>query len=268
MFPQVPCALVVGQRESVTSLVEFGHGIFGNRGIALDKWLQRSANREGWLVWSADWRGLSIVDVIGMWRLATHDMSEYRNIEAAVIQSFASKTALRLALPSILEQEGCRLKLCGISTLSTQTTNSISGHSDVIALFPNETAGVVLSTTKEASDVDVPFHLRSDSSLTTSPVTSFAITSRRMISSSPSSSFSSTFPSSSTSTVDISKVSSLNTAYIGHSMGSIIGVAWVAFAGYARSAHIAGGSPFSFVVGRSAAFALMQLAFDLQFYKR
>lgn len=218
---QVPCSLTRGLHKNVSSIVEFGHGIFGNRGIATDDWLQKSANTQGWILWSADWRGLSTNDVLGMWRLATHDISEYRNIEAGVLQSYASKTAIRMILPSLLQEEGCRLGLCKIdSLLSSANVSPLSQHS------VHHDVNSLRASTSQTNSVNILQNL------------------------------------------DLTEIKRIATAYIGHSMGAIIGSSWVIFTGYSRSAQIAGGSPFSFIVGRSAAIDLLKLAFDLQLYKR
>ena len=210
-FLQVPCSLVRRDLANISSIVEFGHGIFGNRGIATDKWLQRSSNTQGWIVWSSDWRGLSTVDVLSMWRLVTHDIEEFQNIESAVVQTFATKIALRLFLPRLMQQESCTLKLCNI-----EKGNAMGGT----------------KTTRKSS---------------TSANTDFT---------------------DSGSHLAALNVDHIETAFIGHSMGAIIGVSWSILAQYARSAHIAGGSPFTFVMGRSAAFSLIARAIDLQFYTR
>lgn len=160
-----------------------------------------------------------------MWRISTHDFSEYSSIEAAVVQSFVNKAALRTFLPILLQKEACSLKLCGVASLQ----QTISG-SDWIQ--SQQLVGPPVSRNR----------LRSP-----------AFKHSRGLKA---------------SSIDISKIESIETTYIGHSMGGIIGVAWAVFTGYARSAHLAGGSPFSYVMGRSAAFALLKLAFDLQFYKR
>lgn len=224
---QVPCSLTEGFHKNVSSIVEFGHGIFGNRGIATDDWLQRSANTQGWLVWSADWRGLSTVDVLSMWRLATHDIMEFKNIEAAVTQAFASKTALRMILPTLLKQEASKLGLTNIASL----------------LVPEGAGRRLNNIVPEHRETRFRRQTRDDNSLDTAKTAL-------------------------SGSVSIQEINNIETSYIGHSMGAIIGTSWAILTGYARSAQIAGGSPFTFVMGRSAAFSLLKLAFDLQFYNR
>jgi hypothetical protein len=57
---QVPCSLALGTIPlSAARLVEFGHGIFGDRSEAFASFLREEANTNGWIFWSMDWRGVS-----------------------------------------------------------------------------------------------------------------------------------------------------------------------------------------------------------------
>jgi len=57
--------------------------------------------------------------------------------------------------------------------------------------------------------------------------------------------------------------------YLGISLGAIMGAAWNAYAPiHLRSVLIAGGSLFTFIMGRSDIFALLKAFTDLQFYSR
>jgi len=57
--------------------------------------------------------------------------------------------------------------------------------------------------------------------------------------------------------------------YLGISLGAIMGAAWNAYAPiHLRSTLMAGGSPFTFVLGRSDIFGLLKIFTDLQFYSR
>jgi hypothetical protein len=60
---------------------------------------------------------------------------------------------------------------------------------------------------------------------------------------------------------------SIPNSYIGLSMGSILGAGWVAFAGiHSRAVLVAGGSSFTFLMGRSSAFSLFITFLGFQFY--
>ena len=56
--------------------------------------------------------------------------------------------------------------------------------------------------------------------------------------------------------------------YMGGSMGAILGGGYVAAAGIKRSVLAAGGSPFTFILGRSSIFSAFAFLYDLQFYNR
>jgi hypothetical protein len=205
---QVPCSVVAGLKN-VSSIIEFGHGLFGSRIISTDDWLRESSNRHGWILWSSDWRGITLMDSWGLGRLVGDDNSDFDPMEANLLQSFASKTAIRLLLPQLLSEVSCKLQLC--SSLTNFETLA-------------ETSGYLRSQSRQSN-------------------------SRNMA-------------------IDFDVFESLPTGYIGHSMGAIIGAAWSAVAGYSRSVGLAGGSPFTFILGRSDAFFLAKLALDAQYYSR
>ena len=56
------------------------------RSFATDDWMTGSASREGWIVWSSDWRGITLQDAWGIGRLVAYDNSDFTNLEAAMIQ--------------------------------------------------------------------------------------------------------------------------------------------------------------------------------------
>jgi hypothetical protein len=205
---QVPCSVTAGLKN-VSSIIEFGHGLFGSRIISTDNWLRESSNRHGWILWSTDWRGITLMDSWGLGRLVGDDNSDFDPMEANLLQSFASKTAIRLMLPQLLSKVSCKLQLCS-------TLTSFEALAKTSAYLRGQ------RRTSEIRNV----------------------------------------------AVDIETFSSLPTGYIGHSMGAIIGAAWSAVAGYSRSVGLAGGSPFTFILGRSDAFFLAKLAFDAQYYSR
>lgn len=204
---QMPCSVSVGLKNA-SSIIEFGHGLFGSRLIATDDWLRESSNRNGWILWSSDWRGITLMDSWGLGRLVGDDNSDFDPMEANLLQSFASKTAIRLLLPQLLSEISCKLQLCSAAVD-----------------FENLSATSAYLRTQVTSN-----HL--------------------------------------SNVVSDDQFASLPTGYIGHSMGAIIGAAWSAVAGYSRSVGLAGGSPFTFILGRSDAFLLAKLALDFQYYSR
>jgi hypothetical protein len=57
--------------------------------------------------------------------------------------------------------------------------------------------------------------------------------------------------------------------FIGMSLGSILGGGWIAYSQiHDRAVLMAGGSSFSFLIGRSDLFEALMLLCDFQFYKR
>ena len=52
----LPCSVLTGAKP-VTAIVQYGHGLFDDRSEMLESWLLKLAEREGWVLVAADWRG-------------------------------------------------------------------------------------------------------------------------------------------------------------------------------------------------------------------
>jgi hypothetical protein len=71
-----------------------------------------------------------------------------------------------------------------------------------------------------------------------------------------------------TATITLNDLNSIPINYIGLSLGAIMGAAWTAYAPHFRSVLIAGGSSFSFIIGRSDFLRAVAGMARLQFYER
>jgi hypothetical protein len=177
---QVPCSVSIGQVR-VNSSVEWGHGIFSDRIESTRRSLQVTANVEGWILWSMEWRGFDRFGFPVLARQLIHDgglglVDIYNN----AIQGFVAKVAFRnWILPKILLSDAQDLKIDG---------------------------------KVDSADMDYSF--------------------------------------------------------MGGSMGSILGAGYVYVAGVEKSVLYTGGSPFTFIIGRSTLFAAFLPFLDLQFYNR
>jgi hypothetical protein len=68
--------------------------------------------------------------------------------------------------------------------------------------------------------------------------------------------------------ITLNDLNSIPINYIGYSMGAIMGAGWIAYAPHFRSVLIAGGSSFSFIMGRSDYLDTFTGMASLQFYER
>jgi len=100
----VPCSLkqVVIQdpkmnvtAQNLRSVVEFGHGLFGNRDEAASRFLIQMANRNGYILTAMDWRGMSQFDFPIVARTMLTDPSLFEAIRDSLIQGYANKFALQ-----------------------------------------------------------------------------------------------------------------------------------------------------------------------------
>eukprot|EP00903_Cladosiphon_okamuranus_P006432 g6293.t1 len=96
---RVPRCVATGKKKP-TALVQYGHGLFGDRSEVLDGFLDIMAERGGWVMVAADWRGLSQVDITVMARaLVSRPELLFSGIPEDLMQGFVNQEAV-LALVS------------------------------------------------------------------------------------------------------------------------------------------------------------------------
>ena len=74
----LPCSVLTGSKP-LRAIVQYGHGLFDDRSELLESWLLQLAERRGWALVAADWRGLTRFDlpVLGRALLAMPHVSLY-----------------------------------------------------------------------------------------------------------------------------------------------------------------------------------------------
>ena len=98
---QVPCSVSLGLKP--TSVVQFGHGIFGSKSdLESTTWLQSQASYYGWILWSMDWRGFDIFDIPMLVKTLMHDVNLVTDIRDSTIQGFINKLTGKALIYNIL----------------------------------------------------------------------------------------------------------------------------------------------------------------------
>jgi len=100
----IPCsvraaALGLSEQEDaskpIRAIMEFGHGLFGNRGEASDYFLQKMAHDEGYVIVAMDWRGMSSFDLFVVVKTLLSKPSLFQAVRDNLIQGYANKFALQ-----------------------------------------------------------------------------------------------------------------------------------------------------------------------------
>ncbi|GMI16432.1 hypothetical protein TrLO_g9253 [Triparma laevis f. longispina] len=98
---QIPCSLEKGSKSAfmgkeMSSVVQYGHGLFYSREelIADSKFMQRMADSNGYLLVSADWRGMSMFDLPIIAKVLIADPSLFRATLDNLIQGYVSMMSM------------------------------------------------------------------------------------------------------------------------------------------------------------------------------
>ena len=76
---RIPCSVYNASRP-VSTILQYGHGLFGSRAEALGEYLGRVANNYGMLLVATDWKGMSRYDVPMALRIFTKRIEEFSSI--------------------------------------------------------------------------------------------------------------------------------------------------------------------------------------------
>ena len=72
---RVPCSVYNGSR-TVSTILQYGHGLFGSRGEAKNEYLGNVANKYGALIVATDWKGMSRYDIPMALRIFTKKIED------------------------------------------------------------------------------------------------------------------------------------------------------------------------------------------------
>ena len=102
LLVHIPCSLQAaaldGERDGAKPLravMEYGHGLFGDRGEAGDGALLQMAHDEGYVIVAMDWRGMSTFDLLMVVKVLISTPRLFQAIRDGLVQGYASKFALQ-----------------------------------------------------------------------------------------------------------------------------------------------------------------------------
>ena len=76
---RIPCS-VYNDPSSARMVLQYGHGLLGDRGEARTGWLSEFADREGLIVFAMNWTGMSTIDATPIALMIATDLSNFRFI--------------------------------------------------------------------------------------------------------------------------------------------------------------------------------------------
>jgi len=97
---RVPCSVkkaALGQNggKPLRAIMEFGHGLFGNRGEVKEGFLSRMAHDNGYILTAMDWRGMSSYDLPVVIKTLIGTPRLFQAVRDNLIQGYANKFALQ-----------------------------------------------------------------------------------------------------------------------------------------------------------------------------
>lgn len=127
---QIPCsvkAATIGKSgKKLRAVMEYGHGLFSNRGEMTDTFLQKMANDNGYILMAMDWRGMSIFDLPIVIKTLIGSPDQFQAVRDNLIQGFANKICLQhFSQNGMLEVEAFRFDDQFLPTLNQAPPSSI-----------------------------------------------------------------------------------------------------------------------------------------------
>ena len=84
---RIPCSLADTPRATPL-ILQYGHGLLGDRSEAYTGWLSEMANTEGWIVFAMDWTGMNTWDAGHIMLMLSNDLSDFRMLPERSQQGF------------------------------------------------------------------------------------------------------------------------------------------------------------------------------------
>jgi hypothetical protein len=121
---RIPCSLTAA--DTAKHVVQFGHGIFGNRGEVTEDAFDDMINRNMWIMIGTDWAGMSRYDLLSTGRAFLTNGSDLKMLPERLMQGFVNQM---LTLKLVMEVLGKTEELYSPSLIKADTSYSFYGNS-------------------------------------------------------------------------------------------------------------------------------------------
>jgi hypothetical protein len=128
---QIPCSVKTASKEygagkQLRAIVEYGHGLFNKREEMTDRFLQKMAHDNGYIMMAMDWRGMSLYDVPVVLKTLTGSPDLFQAVRDNLIQGFVNKICLQhFSQNGMLDLEEFRFGVRPLPTLNRVPPTSI-----------------------------------------------------------------------------------------------------------------------------------------------
>jgi acetyl esterase/lipase len=127
---QIPCSVMnaaVGKAgKKLRAVMEYGHGLFYHRGEMTDRFLQKMANDNGYVLMAMDWRGMSAFDLPVVIKTLVGSPQMFQAVRDNLIQGFANKMCMQhFSQNGMLELDAFRFGSRSLPTLNHSPPTSI-----------------------------------------------------------------------------------------------------------------------------------------------
>ncbi len=104
LMVRVPCSLLAEPEPAM--VLQYGHGLLGDKGEARTGYLSEMANENKWIVVASDWVGMYEDDVGSITLMLVNDLSDFSMLPERSLQGFVQMdVALRLVRGALAEDE-------------------------------------------------------------------------------------------------------------------------------------------------------------------
>ena len=118
LMVRVPCSLM--DEPSPGMILQYGHGLLGDKGEARTGYLSQMANDYGWIVIASDWVGMAEDDRNAITEMLVFDVSDFALLPERSLQGFVEMDlALRLVRGPLAEDD--ELVIDGVNLVDTES---------------------------------------------------------------------------------------------------------------------------------------------------
>ena len=103
---RVPCSLMYPKEPIAGRLVQYGHGLLGDKGEVESGYLGAMANKYGWVLFAVDWTGMKSEDTVAIIEALTTNPTNFVTIPERSMQGFTEfMAAMRLMSGKFVDDE-------------------------------------------------------------------------------------------------------------------------------------------------------------------
>jgi len=105
---QIPCSVMENPKPSM--LVQYGHGLLGDRSESMSGWISEMANRFGWILVGMDWYGMAKFDIPLLAKILMSNPTDFAVLTENSIQGFVNNAvSLRVLITRFVNDSSVKV---------------------------------------------------------------------------------------------------------------------------------------------------------------